>query len=63
MFALLDNQGTAAAETALCSVHVNDSASMTEAILAAREDVPLPQDFNDCSGNDALECIVCGATE
>ena len=62
MFALLTDQGTAASETALCGIHVNDSTATTAALVEAREDVPLPQDFNDCSGNDALRCIVCGAS-
>jgi hypothetical protein len=60
MFALLTDQGTAAAETVLCGIHVLDSDATTKALIAAGEDVKLPQDFDDCSGNDELRCIICG---
>ncbi len=52
IFARLTAQGTAAAETAVCEDH---------------KDVEIPADDDvidglvDCSGNDQLECQVCGA--
>jgi hypothetical protein len=64
MYALTTPQGTAAAETALCEKHVKVQEDRDRARFAAdRADFPEPDrvDFQDCTGNDALECVVCGA--
>ena len=62
MYALVTDQGTAAAETALCAGCVGDP----ENIGYAREQGSQADDiinldrFDDCSQNDALECCICG---
>jgi len=65
MYALLSNQGTAMAETALCAEHVADEDCRFEAFGNAPagsdpDSAPLDADFEDCTGNDALSCIICG---
>lgn len=60
MYAALTTQGTAAAETALCENHVGDLEALAQAFVNAGDDVPVDQKPHDCSGNDALSCIVCG---
>lgn len=53
LYARLTASGIACAETAVCVDHLGAS--------------PLARDtgivMHPCPGNDALECIVCGATE
>jgi hypothetical protein len=59
MYAMTTTQGTAAAETALCPLH--DSPTQREnAERRAAEDVSR---WEDCTGNDVLKCIVCGARD
>lgn len=55
IFARLTDDGTAAAESAVCFDHTG------AAPQGGYEDVPAGP-LVDCSGNDALACIVCGAT-
>lgn len=59
MFALVTYQGTAAAETAICS----ECAEVTTFYAAARadSDVDKERGFVDCTDNEALQCS-CGAT-
>ena len=47
IWARLD-QGTAAAETAVCDDHREESVSIREELV-------------DCTGNDELSCVVCGS--
>ena len=62
MIALLSDQGTAMAETALCETH---NKGLTCARVYA-EATSIPdwdgRGFRDCTGNDALQCVICGAT-
>ena len=60
MYALVTDQRTAAAETALCEDHFQEEACREQAIRQADNDVIAL--WEDCSGNDALACIVCGAS-
>jgi hypothetical protein len=59
IFALLSDQGTAASETALCDRHVGDPMWREIAFRYAADcgDIRLPQDFTDCTGNEALSCL------
>lgn len=63
IWAILTEQGTAMSETSLCDEHLTPS-NRVEAIRDADLDMGLVwlQDdpFVDCSGNEALECRVCG---
>lgn len=51
IYARLTDQGTAAAETATCALHIAQSPTTDD---AAGELV-------DCTGNEALSCVICGA--
>ena len=58
MFAMVTETGTAAAETALCIDHLSSDGEHVR-------NLDLPADikdrnFVDCTGNDALNCVVCG---
>lgn len=64
IYALLSNQGTAMAETALCATHEQDEDCRFEACGNAPygdgpDDAPFETHFVDCSENDALACIIC----
>ena len=60
IYAMVSDQGTACAETALCPKHLEDEDTRFQAIAQADSDTDVDRGFVDCSGNDALECIVCG---
>ena len=62
-FALLSDQGTACYEACLCAACHADPANREKIENIARKiaDIPNPTDWQDCTGNDALECVVCGA--
>lgn len=62
MYALVSNQGTACGETALCNEHYTPMHRLfvTHNRLSDGPDAPIPDDWHDCTGNDALECIICG---
>lgn len=62
MYALVTLDGTACSETALCDACYSDPRYRTLARRCAYEDV-MPVTFEDCTGNDALACIVCDYTE
>lgn len=62
LFALVTDQGTAAAETCLCENHI-DVNGFSLACRQADIDVRMSKGFVDCSENEELECIVCGATK
>lgn len=57
MFALTSDQGTAMHETALCSECFTDENKLAVAIVAGEDESG--RDFEDCTGNDALQCRVC----
>jgi len=54
-------QGTAAAETCLCDLHVQDEVEVARVRRNADTDVDREAAFVDCTENDALSCVVCGA--
>lgn len=61
MRALLSDQGTAMAETALCEVHhVSPDARAGAMMLASIDGDWDKGNFHDCTGNDQLFCIACG---
>jgi len=62
MYALVSNQGTAAAETALCEKCYLEAAnrSYSQELASRCDDIPDLHTFHDCSGNDALHCCICG---
>lgn len=69
IFALVSNPGTACSETALCAAHMTKD----EQELAVRVSqigwgkagpyaADIANGFVDCTGNETLECQVCGIT-
>jgi hypothetical protein len=63
MYALLDTQGTACAETALCEECKSDRKLREKIKRQASDDVVIADGFVDCTGNEMLTCQNCGATE
>jgi hypothetical protein len=65
IYALLNPQGTACAETALCGLHYSDENLRTQAEQYAEADrLPdsaIPGTWTDCTDNEALTCQACGA--
>ena len=63
MFALISEQGTACAETALCQqcYAVPGGRAYASEMGSQADDIPNVTEFHDCSENDALECCICGA--
>jgi hypothetical protein len=65
MFALITARGTAMAETALCGQHRATHAQLVRD-MAESDPAPGPGqgwdggELHDCTGNEALSCIVCG---
>lgn len=69
LFAQVNNQGTAMAETALCSHHFathKDHMATDHDYEGVEKDGPRVEltdtSWHDCTGNDALSCNVCGVT-
>jgi hypothetical protein len=62
MFALVTDQETAAAETALCGdcFQQPENQGYAREQASQSDDVDPNSDFQDCSQNDALECCICG---
>jgi hypothetical protein len=61
MYAYTDTQGTAMAGTALCGGHWTDGQAVSDAAGVAWESGGWDrQGMRDCTGNDQLECRVCG---
>lgn len=63
MYALVSDQGTAAAETALCEDCFEDDENKDYARKQAStvlKDIPDLETFHDCTGNDVLSCCICG---
>lgn len=58
-WALVSSQGTAAAETCLCSFCFLQRGNREMAIKAAHKDVDLERGWHDVTENDACECTVC----
>jgi hypothetical protein len=63
MFALLNNQGTAASETALCAEHFEDADARAEVVFVSGSDVIIPQEFQEIFFNPELKCRICGASD
>lgn len=65
MFALVTDQGTAMHETALCGNcypnEQNKGYAEEQAHMAGDWDEK--ENWHDCSGNDYLQCIICGAPD
>ena len=59
MFALVNDQGSACMETALCEQCHNNPDKRVEVVNRAFKDSNLRIGFQDCSGNDALVCQGC----
>lgn len=57
IYAKLTDEGTAAAETALCP---DDYTPTNRGTFAAAADTDVTGPWRDCTGNDALRCQVCG---
>ncbi len=57
IFAMISEQGTATDETSLCEQHLTPE---HQADIPTPRDVP-ERDWIDCTDNDALSCVVCGA--
>ncbi len=61
VYAIVSDQGTACAETALCEkCHGGKHRAKVEKLAATIADIPNPRDWHDCTGNDALQCNDCG---
>lgn len=58
IYARLTRQGVAASETAVCGEHFSQSEASVD--LANPEESTVTEPV-DCSGNETLECQVCGA--
>ena len=65
MKCLVSDQGTAAGETGLCEVCYKDTANQGYAreMASQSDDVDPKSNFIDCSGNDAMECCICGGVD
>lgn len=65
MFALVTGQGTGMHETALCGkcypVVANQGFCEDRAQMAGDWDEA--ESWHDCSGNEALQCVMCGAPD
>lgn len=65
MFALVSDQGTAMHETALCgkchAVPENQGYAEDQASMA--DDWDKEEGWHDCTGNEYLQCITCGAPD
>lgn len=67
MYARLSPQGTACQETALCGTCLQDDSIKQwyrnpYGMADNNPDRPVTS-YHDCTGNEALECQHCGATE
>lgn len=62
MKCLVSDQGTGTHETALCENCYKDEANQLYArnMACNADDIDPESDFVDCSGNDALDCVICG---
>ena len=64
MKALVTEQGTATQETALCDLCYPkpENQGYAREMASRTDDINPESKFVDCSGNDALECCICGNT-
>jgi len=66
MWAIVNDQGTAMAESALCDEHVKDDdyRAFAYGVAIGADDLttppPITLAFVNCSGNDELTCNECG---
>ena len=58
MFARVSGQGTAMGETALCEDDLDNGKRHAQPNVTP-EDGGVSEDWEDCTGNDALHCVVC----
>lgn len=67
MKALLTDQGTAAGETFLCGTCFYGPDGLSNQAYARKQahsyDVNPDSEFEDCTGNEAASCCVCGVYE
>ena len=64
MITILSNQGTATPETALCSeCDTESNRLMARKNAKDIDDINETDDFSDCTGNEAIECSICGKKE
>lgn len=62
MFAMVTTQGTAMSETALCAAHyVEPFIGFARVVGEGAEDIGSDTSFHDCTGNEELACVECGA--
>lgn len=61
IYALTSTQGTAISETAICGGHWKKDFDHIRSNAQFIDDWDR-LDFQDCSGNEVLECQICGAT-
>lgn len=59
LYGLVTKDGTTASETVLCRRHLGKQFKRTVSAQLS-DDIPSTQ-YHDVSGNDAIECGVCGA--
>lgn len=65
MWAIVNDQGTAMAESALCDEHIKDDdhRAFAYAVAIGADDLtsppPITFAFVNCSGNDTLTCVEC----
>ena len=62
MKTLVTNQGTATPETALCETCYLDKANQGYAreMASRTDDIDPKGNFVDCTGNEAVDCCICG---
>ena len=60
MYALVSDQGTATHETAICNACFTPDNK--EVLVKNAPDDVVDRTWHICADNDALECVVCGAT-
>lgn len=64
IFARVSEQGTAMWETALCERHLaGDDKQHAQPVYADAADGKVSDDWQDCTGSEALCCQVCGYRE
>ena len=64
MYALITEQGTAAAESALCNeCYSNLENKQYASDQASHSGDVIPGSWQDVTGNEALSCVICGKDE
>ena len=62
MKCILTDQGTGNSDTALCSVcyQLTENEAYAREMASRTDDINPTDDFVDCSGNEAVDCCICG---